>query len=144
MATYRKKIPFTISRDKGTGNEVDKHFLLVHGNWGGFGAYETCSKSCGGGAQKRYRSCNKPAPAHGGRTCAGLNYQFRACNTNKCPSKLFSYGYIYLLYRRCSLRKDALRNFTKFKGKHLCQCLFLHCLRWVYKRVTTKTSLRSK
>ena len=64
-------------------------FILVHGNWGGFGAYETCSKSCGGGTQKRYRSCNNPAPAHGGRTCAGLNYQFRACNTHKCPSKLF-------------------------------------------------------
>ena len=28
--------------------------------------------------------------------------------------------------RRYSLRKGALRNFTKFKGKHLCQSLFFN------------------
>ena len=27
---------------------------------------------------------------------------------------------------RCSLRKDVLRNFAKFTGKHLCQSLFLN------------------
>ena len=27
-------------------------------------------------------------------------------------------------HQRCSVRKGALRNFTKFTGKHLCQALF--------------------
>ena len=26
--------------------------------------------------------------------------------------------------RECSVREGVLRNFTKFTGKHLCQCLF--------------------
>ena len=28
-------------------------------------------------------------------------------------------------HRRCFIEKDALKNFTKFTGKHLCQSLFL-------------------
>ena len=28
-------------------------------------------------------------------------------------------------HQRCSVQKVVLRNFTKFTGKHLCQCLFL-------------------
>ena len=28
-------------------------------------------------------------------------------------------------HRRCSVRKDVLRNFAKFTGKHLCQGLFM-------------------
>ena len=29
-------------------------------------------------------------------------------------------------HRRCSVRKDVLRNFAKFTGKHLCQGLFFN------------------
>ena len=29
-------------------------------------------------------------------------------------------------HRRCSVRKDVLRNFGKFSGKHLCQSLFFN------------------
>ena len=29
-------------------------------------------------------------------------------------------------HRRCSIKKGVLRNFTKFKGKHLCQSLFIN------------------
>ena len=29
-------------------------------------------------------------------------------------------------HRRCSARKDVLRNSTKFTGKHLCQSLYLN------------------
>ena len=29
-------------------------------------------------------------------------------------------------HRRCSVRKDVLRNFVKFAGKHLCQSLFFN------------------
>ena len=28
--------------------------------------------------------------------------------------------------QRCSVKKGVLRNFTKFTGKHLCQCLFFN------------------
>ena len=28
-------------------------------------------------------------------------------------------------HQRCSIKKGALKNFAKFKGKHLCQSLFL-------------------
>ena len=29
-------------------------------------------------------------------------------------------------HQRCSVRKGALRNFTKFTGKHLCQSFFFN------------------
>ena len=29
-------------------------------------------------------------------------------------------------HRRCSVRKDVLKNFAKFTGKHLCQSLFFN------------------
>ena len=28
--------------------------------------------------------------------------------------------------RRCSVKRGALGSFTKFTGKHLCQCLFFN------------------
>ena len=33
-----------------------------------------------------------------------------------------------LVIRRCSVKKDFLRNFSKFSGKHLCQSLFFTAL----------------
>ena len=60
-------------------------FCAVNGNWGAFGPYGACSKSCGGGTQTRHRACNNPAPAHGGRACPGSSSNFRACNTHHCP-----------------------------------------------------------
>ena len=30
------------------------------------------------------------------------------------------------VFRRCSVRKDVLRNFAKFTRKHLCQSLFFN------------------
>ena len=29
-------------------------------------------------------------------------------------------------HQRCSVKKGVLRNFAKFAGKHLCQCLFFN------------------
>ena len=40
---------------------------------------------------------------------------------------------------RCSVRKGALRNFSKFTGKHLCQSLFFNKvadLAWKFKKET--------
>ena len=46
-------------------------------------------------------------------------------------------------HRRCSVKKNALRNFTKFARKHLCQRLFLNKVAGLSLRTATllKTSL---
>ncbi|XP_057298019.1 SCO-spondin-like isoform X2 [Hydractinia symbiolongicarpus] len=57
----------------------------VNGNWGNWGSYGSCSATCGGGVEERFRACNNPAPAHGGKKCVGSNRSVRVCSTNKCP-----------------------------------------------------------
>jgi len=63
-------------------------FNIVNGGWGPYGPYGSCSKTCGGGYQKRYRKCNKPKPQYGGRPCSGSNSQTGMCNTIYCASML--------------------------------------------------------
>ena len=60
-------------------------FLKVDGRWSEWQVWGTCSKSCGGGVQKRIRGCTNPAPANGGRDCVGELEQTQACNLNACP-----------------------------------------------------------
>jgi len=56
----------------------------VNGNWGAFGAYSECSRSCGGGSLVRNRTCNNPAPSNGGAPCAGSNQDLVPCGTAPC------------------------------------------------------------
>nr|XP_022343451.1 SCO-spondin-like isoform X5 [Crassostrea virginica] len=57
----------------------------VDGNWGTWGPWTTCTKSCGGGKQHRERKCDDPAPAHGGTNCTGNTNQLDDCNDILCP-----------------------------------------------------------
>jgi len=57
----------------------------VNGNWGKWGAYGGCNHKCGGGVMERFRSCNNPAPQHGGKGCPGSSKYVRVCNLHKCP-----------------------------------------------------------
>uniref|UniRef100_A0A4W4GZL7 ADAM metallopeptidase with thrombospondin type 1 motif 20 n=1 Tax=Electrophorus electricus TaxID=8005 RepID=A0A4W4GZL7_ELEEL len=57
----------------------------VHGEWGPWGPYSICSRSCGGGTRSTSRDCNKPEPRNGGRFCVGRRMKFRSCNTEPCP-----------------------------------------------------------
>ena len=59
-------------------------FHSVNGNWGPWGAYDTCTKTCGRGTQTKYRECNNPAPAHGGDQCEGSLGETRTCNEDAC------------------------------------------------------------
>ena len=68
------------------GDCTDSGRNPIHGNWGSFGGFTTCDKSCGGGSQIRTRSCDNPAPKWGGNTCAGSATESRTCNTNKCST----------------------------------------------------------
>ncbi|XP_062418980.1 A disintegrin and metalloproteinase with thrombospondin motifs 20-like [Pungitius pungitius] len=66
---------------------VNKEFDLqpVHGEWGPWGPYSVCSRSCGGGTRSTARDCNKPEPRNGGKFCVGRRMKFRSCNTEPCP-----------------------------------------------------------
>ncbi|XP_056004192.1 A disintegrin and metalloproteinase with thrombospondin motifs adt-1-like [Ostrea edulis] len=57
----------------------------VDGNWGIWGPWASCSKSCGGGKQHRERKCDDPTPAHGGTNCTGDTMQLDDCNDILCP-----------------------------------------------------------
>jgi leucine-rich repeat transmembrane protein FLRT len=41
-------------------------FTIVNGGRGVWGAWSTCSMTCGRGMWKRYRSGDNPSPIHGG------------------------------------------------------------------------------
>lgn len=59
-------------------------FTVVNGNWGAWGGWTTCSKTCGAGIKSRSRTCSNPAPQNGGLPCAGLSAESTSCNPSPC------------------------------------------------------------
>ncbi|XP_053319477.1 A disintegrin and metalloproteinase with thrombospondin motifs 20 [Spea bombifrons] len=57
----------------------------VDGEWGSWGPYSSCSRTCGGGIKSSTRECNRPEPRNGGKYCVGRRMKFRSCNTESCP-----------------------------------------------------------
>ncbi|XP_053178575.1 hemicentin-1 [Scomber japonicus] len=55
------------------------------GNWGPWSSWGSCSKTCNGGQMRRYRTCDNPRPANGGRQCMGTDTQIQRCSTAYCP-----------------------------------------------------------
>ncbi|KAM8931068.1 hemicentin-1 [Pelodytes ibericus] len=67
-------------------NEVCNGDLCpIHGNWGSWSPWGTCSRTCNSGQMRRYRSCDNPTPSHSGRACMGPDTETHKCNTNMCP-----------------------------------------------------------
>ncbi|XP_022801516.1 coadhesin-like [Stylophora pistillata] len=58
----------------------------VNGGWSNWGAWGSCTQTCGGGIETRSRTCNSPAPANGGLHCPGSSLESQACNSNTCPA----------------------------------------------------------
>eukprot|EP00440_Ansanella_granifera_P067406 gb/GFBE01073112.1/.p1 GENE.gb/GFBE01073112.1/~~gb/GFBE01073112.1/.p1 ORF type:complete len:1141 (+),score=216.96 gb/GFBE01073112.1/:1-3423(+) len=52
--------------------------------WGTWGDWGTCSKTCGGGLAARFRNVSIPA-AHGGSQCMGAVNDTKDCNPELCP-----------------------------------------------------------
>ena len=61
---------------------VDPKVDGAYTEWSSYGA---CSVSCGGGTQRRDRSCTNPAPQHGGKSCDGPAEETKSCNNMACP-----------------------------------------------------------
>ncbi|XP_058879421.1 SCO-spondin [Acipenser ruthenus] len=52
-----------------------------------WGTWGSCSLTCGGlGHRTRTRDCTDPAPAHGGKDCAGAREEVMYCQTPDCPA----------------------------------------------------------
>ncbi|KAF6740009.1 A disintegrin and metalloproteinase with thrombospondin motifs 2 [Oryzias melastigma] len=60
--------------------------LRQDGAWGPWSAFDSCSRTCGGGVRFRTRRCDNPLPANGGRTCFGNSYEFQLCNQEACEA----------------------------------------------------------
>ncbi|XP_074490966.1 hemicentin-1 isoform X1 [Sebastes fasciatus] len=72
------------------GNDVHIDFCNsdpcpISGNWGPWSSWGSCSKTCNGGQMRRYRTCDNPRPANGGRACAGADTQIQRCSSGTCP-----------------------------------------------------------
>nr|XP_046249772.1 A disintegrin and metalloproteinase with thrombospondin motifs 20 isoform X1 [Scatophagus argus] len=90
----------------------------VHGEWGPWGPYSVCSRSCGGGTRSTSRDCNKPEPRNGGKFCVGRRMKFRSCNTEPCPRE------------RKDFREEQC---SQFDGKHFNINGLPPTVRWVPK-----------
>ena len=66
--------------------------------WANYGAWSTCTKTCGGGTRKRRRSIKRRAQS-GGKTCPpGDSEEVKFCKTKACPK-----GEVYLREDRTDL-----------------------------------------
>ncbi|XP_055955253.1 A disintegrin and metalloproteinase with thrombospondin motifs 16 [Patella vulgata] len=56
----------------------------INGGWSPWTPWTRCSRTCGGGIQKRNRKCNNPKPKYNGKPCIGELVMFSLCNTQAC------------------------------------------------------------
>ena len=75
-------------------------FLLlcfsVDGGWSDWTEWTSCSKSCGTGLRERSRSCTRPAPSFGGKSCPGEARETHECNTHSCPGTKMDFLIIFI------------------------------------------------
>ncbi|WAR08204.1 TSP1-like protein, partial [Mya arenaria] len=57
----------------------------IDGAWSFWGSWGQCDVTCGNGTRSRVRTCDNPAPAHGGNVCPGDREQTITCIVNQCP-----------------------------------------------------------
>ncbi|CAF1064997.1 unnamed protein product [Adineta steineri] len=59
----------------------------IDGGWTTWTSWSTCSSTCVGGHQYRYRNCSNPAPSNGGLSCVGSSTEIDgACGNTTCGS----------------------------------------------------------
>ncbi|XP_020632434.1 coadhesin-like isoform X5 [Orbicella faveolata] len=64
--------------------ELTERKCPVNGNWSEWSDWNECTVTCGGGEQNRFRSCDNPLPAFGGKPCPGERQGTRPCNEFPC------------------------------------------------------------
>ena len=59
------------------------HINLVNCEWGTWGQWGICSRTCGGGYKLRSRTHDPPA-SNGGKSCSDSSQDEESCNTYEC------------------------------------------------------------
>ena len=83
--------------------------LLVDGNWSDWNEWS----ACGGGEERRTRTCANPPPAFGGRggeKCPGESEETRPCNEAPCLSKYCCFFCFFLEFRKSLIAVDFLQK----------------------------------
>lgn len=72
----------------------------LDGALGPWTEWSQCTKTCGGGTQRRVKNCDNPRPQFGGKVCAELPLQTRQCSVFQCPVNGGFSG--WTVWSRCS------------------------------------------
>ncbi|XP_068713828.1 uncharacterized protein [Montipora foliosa] len=56
----------------------------VNGRWSAWRPWGPCSRTCGGGVQRRTRTCTNPPPRNSGAPCTGRSLETRQCSKRPC------------------------------------------------------------
>uniref|UniRef100_A0A182NLF3 GON domain-containing protein n=1 Tax=Anopheles dirus TaxID=7168 RepID=A0A182NLF3_9DIPT len=77
---------------KGHCVPIDRSALKPqNGGWSAWSSFSSCSRSCGGGIQKRTRECDSPKPKNGGKFCTGMRIEYMSCNHQPCPDSRYNF-----------------------------------------------------
>ena len=71
----------------GTGLKFYSEVRSVDGTWSSYGAWSSCTVTCGGGKKTRTRTCE--GRENGGKQCQGESVLESPCNTQACPTVVF-------------------------------------------------------
>ena len=96
--------------------QTETLFVLVNGRWSAWLSWGACSRTCGGGAQRRSRTCTNPPPRNGGAACSGGRFQTRRCNSNGCPGTFLMVNTV----------QESMMLRTNLSTKHLSSQFIKH------------------
>ncbi|KAL2085025.1 hypothetical protein ACEWY4_020543 [Coilia grayii] len=65
------------------GEECNLGECPIAGTWQPWSSWDPCTRTCGGGSQKRQRVCK--GPFFGGQQCPGDREEVQSCNDKRCP-----------------------------------------------------------